>query len=221
MSDCLLTGCDKSLEDLLPWWISRIRKHMPLALIKVADFGMSERAHAYLRDNDIELLVLDKQGFRKAGWHLKPLSIITCLEQPDADRVCWLDIDCEVQKPIEEIFDFAVDEKLGLTKDPFGGKRAFWATGVIVVKNNSTILKDWNTRCQRATDRGDQEALFGMIRNSANLISEMPMEYQWLRLHIKRGIDNPDKKIMHWTGRPGKIMIRGFIKKHPSLQVLN
>ena len=221
MSDCFLTGCDKSLEDLLPWWITRIRKRMPLAQIKVADFGMSEKAHAYLGDNGIQVLALDKQGFRKAGWHLKPLSIITCLEQPDADRVCWLDIDCEVQKPIEEIFEFAVDEKLGLTKDPFGGKRAFWATGVIVVKNNSSILKDWNTRCQRATDRGDQEALFGMVKNSADSISEIPLEYQWLRLHVKRGIDNPGKKIMHWTGQRGKSMIRGFIKRHPSLQVLN
>ena len=36
----------------------------------------------------------------------------------------------------------------------------------------------------------------------------MPMDYQWLRIQLARGEDNPNKKIIHWTGPVGKEHIR-------------
>jgi hypothetical protein len=44
-------------------------------------------------------------------------------------------------------------------------------------------------------------------------ISELPNEYNWLRLQVENdGEDSPKKKIMHWTGEKGNERIRGLIK---------
>ena len=37
-----ITGVDKNLQDLLPWWIENIRRHDKETHITVADFGMTE-----------------------------------------------------------------------------------------------------------------------------------------------------------------------------------
>ena len=44
-------------------------------------------------------------------------------------------------------------------------------------------------------------------------VVELPMEYQWLRIQLVNGQDNPNKKIVHWTGPRGKEIIRQKIQK--------
>ena len=59
--------------------------------------------------------------------------------------------------------------------------------------------------------RGDQEVLFQMIADDYSyheMIVEMPIEYQWLRIQLATGQDSPNKKIVHWTGPTGKAHIR-------------
>ena len=41
MNKCFVTGADSNHEDMLPWWIRNVQKHMPNIDIVIADFGMS------------------------------------------------------------------------------------------------------------------------------------------------------------------------------------
>ena len=44
-------------------------------------------------------------------------------------------------------------------------------------------------------------------------ITELPNIYNWLRLQVEHDDeDNPNKKIMHWTGEKGNDRIRGKMK---------
>ena len=85
-----------------------------------------------------------------------------------------------------------------------------------VAKGNPKILRDWSYLCEHSDQRGDQEVLRAMIRQDYSyhdMIVEMPIEYQWLRVLIQVGHDIPNKKIMHWTGPAGKKHIREKLMK--------
>jgi hypothetical protein len=129
------------------------------------------------------------------------------------EYVCWLDIDCEVVAPCEEIFDFPTTKKMAMTKDVI--RDNLWATGVNVVKGKPDILYKWADVCETNSSgiRGDQECLAMLIGKSDEEIIEMPQEYQWLRLTLAQGIDSPNKKIIHWTGPVGKQHIREDLMK--------
>ena len=65
-------------------------------------------------------------------------------------------------------------------------------------------------------EEGDQEVLHMMMEDDPlkryTYIKDLPNEYNWLRIQIKDGIDNPKKKIMHWTGYVGKKHIEELIE---------
>ena len=205
---CFLTGCDSNFEWMLPWCISNIQKHMPNIPVVVADFGLSQQGIKNAVENGAEILTGFWKPERKS-WFLKPEAVLLS----PYEKTCWIDIDCEVVAPCPEIFDYAVTEMLALTPDHWAKKRkrAYWATGVIVVKNKPMILKEWATQCRKEKTRGDQEALYSIIGNSKDRVNAMPMEYQWLRLDLKYGVDSNSKKIIHWTGPIGKRHIRTLI----------
>ena len=49
--------------------------------------------------------------------------------------------------------------------------------------------------------RRGEEALLDMIdKNTHPQITELPQEYQWLRISLNQGKDSADKKVIHWTG---------------------
>lgn len=200
----VLTGCDSNFEWILPWFHGNLRKHNPYLRMEVADLGMSLDGIHFCTKNKIKIFSPLDNGFRKKGWFLKPQAIINS----SSENVVWIDIDCEIHSGITDIFDYAEEDKLGLTVDLFGGKRAHWATGVILVKGRPQILHDWSFLCSKARHRGDQEALAAMIGKSKDSVVELPQIYQWLRLSLKRGKDNPDKRITHWTGPKGKQYIK-------------
>ena len=127
-----------------------------------------------------------------------------------------------------EIFDYVDGTNIALTDDPCrtreqGDPNTKWfATGVNVVKGVPKILKIWDRWClpnqhgiKRHIGRGDQEILHTLLTNGTlhESVVEMPMDYQWLRIQLVRGQDNPNKKIVHWTGPHGKDIIRKKIQK--------
>lgn len=213
MNRCFLTGVDQTQEWMLYWWIQNIRQCMPGAHIIVADFGMSSKVKATI-DADI-IPVCRFTDVIRYPWFLKPKALLECAD--DFDQVCWLDVDCQVLKPCTEIFDQYIKEgKLALTQDLYGGKRAYWATGVVGIQGKPDILQQWNRQTLKQKDRGDQEALFKLIGSKKEFVSEMPQEYQWLRIALKNGKDSPNKKIVHWTGPKGKSIIREMINAKAS-----
>lgn len=200
----VLTGCDSNFEWMLPWFHANLKKHSPNLRLEVADLGMSLDGIHFCVKNKISVFSPPANVFKKKGWFLKPQSIISS----SSENVVWMDVDCEIVSDISDIFEYAEEDKLGLTVDLFGGKRAYWATGVILVKGRPQILHRWSWLCSKARHRGDQEALAAMIGNQKESIVELPQIYQWLRISLKRGKDNPDKRVIHWTGPKGKQYIK-------------
>ena len=58
-----------------------------------------------------------------------------------------------------------------------------------------------------------KEALKDLIgSNTHPQITELPQEYQWLRISLNKGKDSPNKKVIHWTGPKGKKFIREHLQ---------
>ena len=214
-----LVGVDHNMEDMLPWWFNNVRTHHPDIDITIADFGMTDTGKFWTERHANKVLTYEKHP--KLAWFYKPQAL---LDAP-YEYACWVDIDCQVLCPVPEIFDFPTADRMALTEDiikmgyytnkPQGGEH-WWATGVNVVKGKPQILKDWAWYTLHSDERGDQEVLYQMIKEKPeyqNMIIKMPLEYQWLRLSLHQGYDNPNKKIVHWTGPLGKKHIREVLIK--------
>ena len=211
MNKTFLVGSDHQLEDLLPWWYSNVKKYNPDIHVTVADFGLTQSGKHWAETHGDKVLTYERHP--KLAWFYKPTSMIEC----PYEYTCWLDLDCEVLKPVDEIFNFPTDEKMALTQDVVRGNPDhdsgifWWAAGVNVVKGKPKILRDWAYHTMNSDQRGDQEVLHQMIEVNPeynNMIIKMPIEYQWLRIMLVNGQDSPDKKIIHWTGPVGKQHIR-------------
>ena len=211
MNKTFLVGSDYQLEDLLPWWFENVRRHNPNIHITIADFGLTPSAQEWAETHADKILTYERHP--KYSWFYKPTAMLDC----PYEYTCWLDLDCEVLKPVDEIFNFPTDERMALTQDVIRGNPDhnpgvfWWATGVNVVKGKPKILRDWAYHTKHSDQRGDQEVLHQMIKVNPeynNMIIKMPLEYQWLRISLLNRYDSPDKKIIHWTGPAGKAHIR-------------
>ena len=206
----ILTGVDSNHEDLIEWWIKNAQKHVKGETIGVWDFGMTPMTRSIIEYSypDVWLSIpLDKH--KTSGWFYKLHAVIDAPEK----RVAWLDVDCEILTDISDVFDLVKPETIGLTRDWVRGD--WWATGVIVVNDRPNLLYEWNNRLNKGDDiRGDQEALLDMIdKNTHPQITELPQEYQWLRISLNQGKDSADKKVIHWTGPKGREHIRKNLMK--------
>ena len=206
-----VVGVDYNMEDLLPWWYKNIKKWAPEQDITICDFGMTKPAKALAKeyaDTYLEYTIHERYA-----WFYKPRAL---LDAPYEYR-CWVDIDCEVMAPIDDIFDYPTDDKIALTRDEGKGETEWWwATGVNVAKGSPKVLRDWSYVTEHSHLRGDQEVLFQMIVDHYSyheMIVEMPIEYQWLRVLLEVGQVIPNVKIMHWTGPKGKKHIRENLMK--------
>ena len=211
MNKSWVVGVDYNMEDLLPWWYENIKKWAPKPHITICDFGMTKAAKTLAKryaDTYLEYTIHER-----LAWFYKPRAL---LDTP-YEYKCWVDIDCEVMAPIDDIFDYPTDDKIALTRDEGRGiDEWWWATGVNVAKGNPKILRDWSYLCEHSDERGDQEVLRAMIAENSsyhNMIVEMPIEYQWLRIQLELNENSPNKKIVHWTGPKGKKYIREKLMK--------
>ena len=206
-----VVGVDYNMEDLLPWWYKNIKKWAPEQDITICDFGLTKPAKALAKeyaDTFLEYTIHERYA-----WFYKPRAL---LDTPYEYR-CWVDIDCEVMAPIDDIFDYPTDDKIALTRDEGKGLEEFWwATGVNVAKGSPKVLRDWAYISEHSNERGDQEVLKKMIQQDYSyndMIVLMPIEYQWLRVLSEIGQVLPNIKIMHWTGPKGKKHIRENLMK--------
>ena len=208
----IITGVDHSHEDLLEWWLKNVYKHHNYNVeVGVMDFGMSPALRGRLEDNYPATFSRPFNGTkaRKIGWFYKVQAVMDC----PSKSVCWLDVDCEILTDISDVYNLVPPGMIGLTRDIVRGN--WWATGVIVVNDRPSLLETWDKRLNAGDGiRGDQEALYELIgKNPHEQIQELPQDYQWLRIQLVRGQDNPNKKIVHWTGPHGKEIIRKKIQK--------
>jgi len=226
-SNLFITGCDKTTEWMLPWFIHNFKKHNTTPL-KIFDFGMTNDMKSNIRSlpksspSDRKMIVSMKD-VQSRGWYKKPESMYRASGM--AEKVCWIDTDCHVLDNIDDIFDYTVPQKLGMVEDkPWtmrtGGK--FHNSGVVVFEGTPPILDQWRKKVAEknreiAVGMGDQEVLHAMMDSPLTRhihITDVPNEYNWLRLQVE--VDNQNsynKKIMHWTGLKGKERIKKYIEE--------
>lgn len=212
--DAFVTGCDRHQEWMLVWFLRNYRKHNTTPIV-FADFGVSDEIKHWVKINFDDYIPIPRYPLNGPAWFLKPLSLI---ETPSR-RKCWIDTDCEVLGDISGIFSHVRPKMLSICRDmPWSIRRKeIWHnTGVVACIDNPTILYNWHDNCRVNTDsiRGDQEILHAMMTDPLQVnmfINDLPNKYNWLRLQILDGYDDPHKLIMHHTGPVGKDTIRRLL----------
>ena len=205
----ILTGVDSNHEDILDWWIKNAKKFVKNETIGVWDFGITPMTRSIIEHNHPDIwLSIPLEKHKTSGWFYKLHAVIEAPEK----RVAWLDVDCEILTDISDVFDLVKPDTIGLTRDWV--REDWWATGVIVVNDRPSLLETWNNRLNKGDGiRGDQEALKDLVgRHTHPQITELPQEYQWLRISLNKGRNSPDKKVIHWTGPKGKKFIREHLQ---------
>ena len=201
-SKLFITGCDASGEWMLPWFLDNLTKYNDIPII-IMDFGMESSRFADIRKS--------VRGHER-GWFKKPKAMRIAAEY--AEKVCWLDTDCEVLGDISGIFDHIHPNKLSMAVDrPWTQRRGekWHNSGVVAYQNVPSVLTDWELSCATQPVQGDQEVLHMMMDNPLKrmtFIEDLPNKYNVLRIqHIDKTVP-PDPLVYHWTGQKGKDHIR-------------
>ena len=194
-SNLFITGCDNSTKWMLPWFQDNFYKHNPDAYLKVYNFDNFEK--------EIK------------GWFKKPAAMMDAAKL--ANKVCWLDTDCEVKDNLNDIWSYTSSNRLSMAEDvPWSKRRSekWHNSGVVLFKSYPNILSEWANTCKTNPQVGDQEVLHDIVKDEMKRmihISDLPREYNTLRLDILDKSQPKNIKIMHWTGRKGKKHIRSMI----------
>lgn len=204
-----IIGSDDKSEWMLKWFMDNFKQHNPNANILLWDFGMKNNPYP-------EITKKLNNDPKKGGWFNKPDALIESTKY--GEYICWLDIDCHIHSNIEDIFNYVEDEKLAMVEDvPWSSRtREKWHnSGVVAFRNNPQILQLWVNYIGKLAQRGDQEVLHQILmalKNINNFITDLPREYNTLRLDLLDGTAPKNPKIMHWTGPKGKDKIRELMR---------
>lgn len=205
-SKLFITGCDENTEWMLPWFVDNFRMHNKTDLI-IFDFGMSKEAKRVYGPHPLKST--------SKGWFKKPAAMIEASKL--SEKVFWLDTDCHVQGPIDDLFNYIEPNKLAMVEDvPWSKRReSKWHnSGVVGFQGRPVILDEWAAEVAFNPAVGDQEVLHGLLGNPLRkeiYIKDLPRRYNTLRLDLIDGSQPDDIAIMHWTGAKGKEMIRDLM----------
>jgi hypothetical protein len=209
-----ITGCDWKTEWMLPWFLHNFEKHNSQYDLWIYDFGMSAEMKTKLTGYNIKDL-----PHRGIGWFNKPAAMLDAAQY--ANKVCWLDTDCQVVDFIRDIFDRT---KLGMLTIAVDGpwtrrRQEMWHnTGVVVFGTEPylpPVLINWAEQVKNNPHpEGDQTVLHLMLGPEPLQrlvhIYDLPQRYNVLRLDFVDGTFPKDERIAikHWTGPKGKEEIR-------------
>lgn len=220
----VLVASDERQEWLLPWWWKNYTRHNSLPVCFI-DLGMSENAKSWCEKRgevvpiSIETFSLvskeeipkeiqkDWEGAywetRKA-WFKKPFALLSS----PFDQTLWLDLDCEVIAPIEEIYTYLKSQFALFKVRDLGKGKSLYNSGVIVYEKNTPVLKHWVETTLKENGRffSDQDILSEVIFQKKIKIDELPVIYNW---QMCRGV-SLYAKILHWSATWGKEYIRKF-----------
>lgn len=207
-SNLFITGCDSNTEWMLPWFVENFKKHNPDAELLIYDFGMEGSHYSEMRKS--------LRGNQDKGWFKKPAAMLAASRI--ARNVCWLDTDCQVLDNIEDVFDYCQPNKIAMVEDvPWSTRRGekWHNSGVVAFKDRPVILDEWAAAIPNKMNApGDQEVLHLLVKDGIRRIihiTDLPREYNTLRLDLLDNTSPPNPKIMHWTGPKGKDKIKEFM----------
>ena len=210
-SRVFFTGCDYITEWQLEWFVKNYKKHNSTPLVFV-NFGVSVKVRDNLQFYGFhEIIEAPRVG--AGGWFHKPATMKMIGEK--YDESCWLDTDIHILGDMSGIFDCIEDNKLCMVEDrPWSMRRGekWHNSGVVAFRGVPSILDTWVELCKDNPKVGDQEVLHEVLRESPlkrmSNITDAPNKYNWLRIQLLDGEDNPNKLAMHWTGEKGNLQIR-------------
>ena len=198
MKKLFITGFDQSSSWMYDWFMENFLKHSKLP-IHVYDF---DKFQAPIND--------------QRNWFKKPFAMLNAATK--AEKVCWIDIDCHVKASPDKIFNFTSKNQLTMAEDrPWTTRRGqkWHNSGVVAFQGEPRILQEWAFKITlNETETGDQEVLHSMMTDDLKrltYITDLPREYNTLRIDLLDSTAPKDIKIMHWTGGKGKEVIRGMI----------
>lgn len=231
----VLTGTDENQEwMLINWWDHYSKTNdCPVAFI---NFGMSKSARMWCEKRgtviDFQLppeILTKKEDLcpitakfwervypgdvwkARPAWFSKPFALI----QSPFEKSIWVDLDCEVRKPLNSVFsEFDTPEGFAIapTTESFqkfsrilGLHRldeATYNTGFVAYKHLSPVMQKWveNTYSRPHEFMGDENVLNRTIYEEKFAITKLPLTYNWP--HFLG--DNSDVKVVHFSAKEGK-----------------
>ena len=234
--DGIIVGSDQLQEWLLPWWWENYTRHNRYP-VSFFDFGLSaekkkwcqsrgdlmtlpvsdvfvkdrDGVHSTLVENWENYFGENFWGYRKT-WFKKPLA---CLQSPYR-RTIWIDMDCEVRKPLKKLFDALKPPKsVALVRDCFADQYAtsslfpIYNSGVVAFQRGAPLIQEWADQSVERNNefRGDQDLMSKIIFEKGVNVCEMPKIYNW---NVGDGVHSK-VVICHWLGDIGKAILRNQI----------
>lgn len=202
-----LTGCDKTQEWMLDWFLDNYKKHNDTPIL-FANFGVSDPMLSKIKRQKKFHAVLDLTKTKEIGWFKKPVSMMNS----PSKKTVWIDTDCEVLGNLEKIFDLLIEGKLNMVEDvPWSKRRkeTWYNSGIVGFVDKPSILQKWVSKVKEEPKVGDQEVLHNMTDQLQKLmyINPLPKQFNVMRIqHIDKTVPkNP--LVYHWTGKKGKAII--------------
>ena len=148
-SNIFVTGCDEKNKWMLPWIIENFEKY-------------------HGDENDLYIVDFD-QGYPELdGWFKKPQIMLEASQW--ADKVCWIDTDCEIRGNLNGIFDYVQEGKITIAVDqPWSTRRPergrWFNSGVVAYTGRPAVLREWARIIweKKHNEVGDQEVLNWML----------------------------------------------------------
>ncbi|NGX50700.1 MAG: hypothetical protein K1060chlam2_00549 [Chlamydiae bacterium] len=229
--DGIIVATNEKLEWLLKWWWGHYIKHntFPVTFI---DFGMSKSARIWC-ENRAPVITLSPPPLKpqeaiphetqeiwesiygptlwdaRKGWGRKPFAFL----KTPYDRTIWLDIDCQVLKPLHSLFD-ASASGIAMVLEPertvkksrklnllLPGEVSY-NSGVVSFLRTCPLIPEWakRTLSDNHLFYGDQDILSRIIHEQKPSMTTLPDIYN---RQVRYGY-TPETFILHFVGGRGK-----------------
>jgi hypothetical protein len=227
----ILIAADENVEWLLPWWWSHYQKYCTLPVAFV-DLGMSHFGRSFCAEKGeyiplnlekrlppapIEIAEWEKL-FGKEIWQRRKswFKKVFAIQSTPFDRTLWLDIDCEVIKPIDPLF--ALPEGFYIAVETEASHKrerklniifedeTLYNSGVLLYRKEEPLLKKWADALVALEENffSDQHVLSRIIHQEKYPVQILNENYNW---RMSQGF-NIHAAIVHWSGSWGKEYIR-------------
>lgn len=223
----ILTGCDFRHEWLLKWWWDHYSKHNahPITFI---DFGMSQSARNWceskgslisftVKDLNAQKWIKTTTPYALAKRNIWYAKIFALLKTP-YKKSAWIDLDCEIKKPIDPLFSFCENgDGVAIGKEfetraqaehtyNLVPKNAIsYNCGVIAFTHQSPLITRWAQKAiaEHTHFFADQQLFNTLVHEEKFNIFELP----WIYNQIHPNPDHKDVIIYHHASYNGLLRL--------------
>ena len=226
----VITGCDNNHEWMLKWWWENYSKHNSYP-VTIFDFGMTLSAKIWCEQHfrviPFNFFSIEPQknlSFKgqkiweklygptvwkaRANWFKKPFVFL----KTPYNKTVWLDIDCQVLKPIDFLFN--INSSIGMAYEVERFTKKFkkyrlllpneeiFNTGVVSYLRGESLISEWAKRTisEYHLFLGDQDIISRIIYEKNVFVTLLPENYN---RRPRDGVTS-DTYILHFVCNGGK-----------------